>query len=139
MLENIKIYTSDIYWHQILSDLGADIVNSAKLADVEFDDININTPISVIDLKNVVLKAADNLDIVHCVFGETVKLSNLQHRLIVILYKNPNITMRDIKDLLGLSPDIATHAVETAIYELRKKYGHNIIENLNGKYKLGHI
>lgn len=139
MLENIKIYTSDIYWHQILSDLGASVVDSANIADMSFDDIKIDTPISVMDLTNVILKAADNSDIIRCVFGKDVKLSHLQHRLIVMLYKNQNITMRDIKNVLGMSPDIATHAVETAIYELRKKYGYGIIENINGKYKIGHV
>ncbi|MBR0204926.1 MAG: winged helix-turn-helix domain-containing protein, partial [Synergistaceae bacterium] len=73
------------------------------------------------------------------VFGSDVKLSNLQHKLIVILYKNPDITMRELKMVLGMSPDITTHSVETAIYQLRKKYGHNVILNTNGKYKIGQL
>ncbi len=72
-------------------------------------------------------------------FGGNVKLSNLQRRLIVMLYKNPNINIHDLKNALGVAPDMTTHAVETAIYQLRKTYGHDIIENVNGKYKIGRI
>ena len=139
MLSDIKIYTSDTYWNQILSDLGAVMVDSAKLADVVFDDLKIDTPVSIVDLQNIILSKVDNCDIIRNVFGSDVKLSNLQRRLIVLLYKNPNINIHDLKNALGISPDITTHAVETAIYQLRKKYGHNIIENINGKYKIGRI
>lgn len=139
MLDNIKVYTSDTYWNQILSDLGAVMVDSAKLADVVFDELQIDTPISVMDLQNIILSKVDNSDIIRHIFGGDVKLSNLQHRLIVFLHKNPNTNMHDLKIALGISPDITTHAVETAIYQLRKIYGHNIIENINGKYKIGRV
>lgn len=139
MLDNVKIYTSDTVWRQILSDLGAVIADSANLADVVFDDIKPDMPIFVMELQNIILSNVDNSDIIRRVFGDDVKLSNLQRRLIVLLYKNPDITMRDLKTALGLSPDITTHAVETAVYQLRKTYGHNIIENTNGKYKIGRI
>ena len=43
----------------------------------------------------------------------------------------------ELKRLIGLSPDITTHTVENAIYQLRKKYGRDIILNINGKYKIG--
>lgn len=139
MLDNIKIYTSDIYWMQILSDLGADIVGTANVADVVFDDIKINKPVSIMDLQNIIFSQVDNSDIISEVFGGNVKLSNLQRRLIVMLYKNPNINIHDLKNALGVAPDMTTHAVETAIYQLRKTYGHDIIENVNGKYKIGRI
>lgn len=139
MLDNIKIYTSDTVWRQILSDLGAVMVDSAKLADVAFDDLQIDTPVSIIDLQNIILNKVDNSDIIRHVFGSDVKLSNLQHRLIVLLYKNTEMNMHDLKNALGISPDMTTHAVETAIYQLRKLYGHSIIENKNGKYKIGHV
>lgn len=139
MLENVKIYTSDKVWTNIFADLGIIVVDSQKMADVVFDDIDLKLPISINDLKNILLGAGDNKDIICKIFGKYVVLPNLQHRIVISLYKNPNITMRELKDNLGLTPDITTHTVETAIYQLRKKYGHNFIENTDGKYKIGQI
>lgn len=139
MMENTRIYTADKYWRQIFTDLGMVVVDSPNVADVVFDDIDVKKPISIMNLQNIILNQLDNADIVREVFGSDVKLSNLQHKLIVILYKNPDITMRELKMVLGMSPDITTHSVETAIYQLRKKYGHNVILNTNGKYKIGQL
>jgi len=139
MMENTRIYTSDKYWRQIFNDLGMIVVDSSNLADVVFDDIDIETPISVMDLQTLILNHVDNADIIHKIFGKDVVLSNLQRKLIVFLYKNPDITMRELKIALGLSPDITTHAVETAVYQLRKKYGYDFIINKHGKYKIGRL
>ena len=139
MLDNIKIYTSDTVWRQILSDLGAVVVDSERLADVVFDDIKIDMPISIANLQNIILSCVDNSDIINQIFGKNVKLSNLQRRLIVLLYKNPNITMRKIKEFLGVLPDMTSHTVENAVYQLRKKYGHDLIQNIDGKYKIGRL
>lgn len=138
-MENTRIYTSDKYWRQIFTDLGLIVVDSPNLADVVFDDIDVETPISIMNLQTLILNRVDNADIVHNIFGTNVVLSNLQRKLIISLYKNPDITMRELKTILGMSPDIATHAVETAIYQLRKKYGHDFIINKNGKYKIGQL
>ncbi len=139
MLGNIKIYTSDKYWAGIFFDLGAQLVDSANFADVVFDDIDVPKKIYVDDLIKIILNRAENTDIISDVFGDNVQLSNLQRRLIVLLYKNPDINMHDLKNAVGISPDITSHAVETAVYELRKKYGRNIIQNTNGKYKIGKL
>jgi hypothetical protein len=138
-MENTRIYTVDKYWRQIFTDLGMIVVDSPNIADVVFDDIDVKKPISIMNLQNIILNQLDNADIVREVFGSDVALSNLQHKLIVMLYKKPDITMRELKTALGLSPDITTHSVETAIYQLRKKYGHNVILNTNGKYKIGQL
>ena len=139
MLSNIKIYASDKYWKQILTDLGADVVDDKNVADIVFDDINIPAPVSVIDLQNIIYDCANNTDIICDVFGKYVVLPALQQKIIVLLYKNPNMTMPEIKTALGILPDVATHTVENAIYQLRKVYGHNIIQNINGKYKIGGV
>ena len=47
--------------------------------------------------------------------------------------------MRELKLAVGLSPDITTHSVENAIYQLRKTFGHDFILNENGGYKIGRI
>ena len=139
MLENIKIYTDDVYWRAILTDLGANVVDSQNIADVNFDNIKIKTPISVDDLKTYILAQFENKDIIVSVFGDDVVLPKLQHKIIITLYNNPNITMRELKDMLGVLPDVSTHAVENAVYQLRKTYGCDIIKNEDGKYSIGRI
>ncbi len=139
MLENIKIFASDECWYRILTDLGADMVDSPNVADVVFDDIKIKAPISVPKLQTAILAAFENKDIINDVFGSDVVLPSLQHKIIVFLYKNPNITMRELKDMIGVLPNVKTHAVENAVYQLRKTYGCDIIQNIDGKYKIGRI
>lgn len=139
MLENIKIYTSDEYWNHILTDLGACVVDSADTADVIFDDIAIQNPVSVDDLQNLILSQFNNNDIIHAVFGRDVVLPQLQRKIVVALYKNPNIQIHDLKKAVGLSPDITTHSVENAIYQLRKTFGCDFILNENGGYKIGRV
>jgi len=139
MLKNIKIYTSDKYWKQIFTDLGAGIVDDKNTADVVFDDINVTAPISIMDLQNIIYNCVNSADIINQVFGKYVVLPALQEKIIILLYKNPNMTMSDIKTALGVLPDVATHTVENAIYQLRKVYGRDIVQNNDGKYKIGGV
>ena len=139
MLGNVKIYTSDKYWNHILADLGACLVETPDVADVIFDELSINAPISVDDLQSLVVSQFNNNDIVANVFGRDVALPALQRKIIVALYKKPNIQMRELKLAVGLSPDITTHSVENAIYQLRKTFGHDFILNEKGGYKIGRI
>ena len=139
MLDNIKIYASDKYWKKILTDLGANLVESPDCADVMFDDIKINTPISVYDLQSLILNQFNNDDIIVDVFGRNTVLPELQRKIVVALYKNPNIQIRELKLLVGVMPDITTHSVENAIYQLRKTFGHDFIINENGGYRIGRI
>ncbi len=139
MLGNVKIYTSDKYWNHILADLGACLVETPDVADVVFDELSINAPISVDDLQSLVVSQFNNNDIIANVFGRDVALPALQRKIIVALYKKPNIQMRELKLAVGLSPDITTHSVENAIYQLRKTFGHDFILNEKGGYKIGRI
>ena len=139
MLDNIKIYTSDKYWHSIFADLGANLVESPDCADVIFDDIKINAPISVDDLQSLILNQFNKNDIIISIFGRDMVLPELQRKIVVALYKNPNIQMRELKLAVGVMPDIATHSVENAIYQLRKTFGHDFILNENGGYRIGRI
>ena len=139
MLENIKVYASDECWKHILADLGATIVDRPNMADVVFDDINIVTPVSVQELCGLVFSNKNNTDVIRNVFNRDIVLPELQHKIVVLLYKNPDMTLCDLKNALGILPDVSSHAVETAIYQLRKKYGHDFILNSNGKYKIGRI
>jgi hypothetical protein len=139
MLENIKIYTSDKVWHHILSDLGAVLVDSQNMSDVNLDDIDLNLPLTVEELQSAVLAHFENKDVIRAVFGADVVLPKLAHKIIVVLYNHPNITMRELKDMIGVLPNVTTHAVENAVYQLRKTYGCDIIQNIDGKYKIGRV
>ena len=139
MLENVKIFTADRYWRHILTDLGACVTDSQNMADVVFDDIKTDSFVSVKDLQRIILDSLNNSDIITDIFGQYVILPALQHKIVVSLYKKPDITMRELKDLLGVLPDVATQTVENAIYQLRKKYGRDFIQNKDGKYKIGRV
>jgi len=139
MIENIKIYTSDKYWQHIFTDLGAAVVNAPNIADVMFDDVDVPAPVSLAELQSIIFNRLDNQDIIKDVFGQFVILPKLQHKIIVALYKNPDITIRELKDFLGFLPDLTTHTVENAIYQLRKNYGRDFIKNTKGKYKIGRV
>lgn len=139
MAENIKIYATDKCWQHILADLGAVLVDSPNIADVVFDDMGIQKPVSIPHLKSIIFDSLDNRDIIENVLGQYVVLPVLQHKIVVLLYKNPDISMNELKKLLGVLPNVTTHTVENAIYQLRKNYGHDFILNTKGKYKIGHI
>ena len=139
MAMNTKIYATDIYWQHIFADLGATVVNNPKIADVVFDDIDVDIPIGIDSLKSIIFNCVDNRDIIKNIFGEYVILPALQHKIVVALYKNPNIQINELKELLGVLPDVTTHTVENAIYQLRKNYGHDFILNAKGRYKIGHL
>ncbi len=139
MLENIKVFTSDKYWNHILTDLGVCVVDNPRIADVIFDDIKTDTPISVDNLQDIILSKFNNNDIIVTVFGHDVVLPELQRKIIVALYKTPDININDLKCAVGLMPNVTTHSVENAIYQLRKTYGHDFIINEKGGYKIGRI
>ena len=139
MAGNIKIYATDEYWRHIFVDLGAVVVDSKNIADVVFDNLNMSLPISISNLKSIVFKSLDNQEIIKNIFGEYIILPVLQHKIIITLYNNPNISINELKNLIGVLPNVTTHTVENAIYQLRKKYGHDFIINTKGKYKIGHI
>jgi len=141
MLTGIRIFTSDNVWCQIFADLGAQCVNDAVVSDVNFDVLNINSAISVFQLKSKILNNIENTnrDIIYKVFNKNVVLCGLQTQIIIILFKTGGVSISDLKILLGYASDSSTHSVDTAIYQLRKKYGREFIKNNNGKYFIGKL
>ena len=135
----MKVYTKDIYWKHILTDLGVEVSTESSMADVVLDEIGFQTPVSVKNLHNILINATGNTEIIKSIFGKEVFLPALQHKILVLLYKNPNMNVKELKSALGIAPDITTHSVENAIYQLRKTYGHDFILNVDGGYKIGHI
>lgn len=139
MAENIKIYATDEYWRHIFADIGVTVTDSPKTADAIFDPSDVDLPVSIPQLKSIIFNLMDNHDIIHDVFGEYVVLPGLQHKIVIALYKNPNISINELKEIVGVLPNMTTHTVENAIYQLRKTYGHDFIQNTKGKYQIGHV
>ena len=126
MAENIKIYATDEYWRHIFVDIGVTVTDSPKTADAIFDPSDVDLPVSIPQLKSIIFNLMDNHDIIHDVFGKYVVLPGLQHKIVIALYKNPNISINELKEIVGVLPNMTTHTVENAIYQLRKTYGHAI-------------
>jgi hypothetical protein len=141
MLQGIRIYTSDAVWQKVLQNLGAAVVCDANTADVDFDSLDFAAPASLLDLKSTVLAAADETRrrAMNAVFGKIATLPDLQTQIVVLLHQTGGMLACDLKTVLGIPPDVATHTIETAIYQLRKTYGRDFIKNNNGKYSVGKL
>ena len=128
MLSGIRIYTSDIVWRQILGDLGACVLDAPSVMDINFDDLEISDVLSPMALKSLLLNASDNSAFISKIFGKNVILPRVQANILSCLYKTGGLTISQLKDALGYAPDASTHAVETAIYQLRRIYGREFIQ-----------
>ena len=139
MLSGIKIFSSDAVWQKILAELGADIAPDSVLCDVNLDTLCLELPISSTRLKSAIIAEMDNTKIIDAIFGRPVPLSDTQAKIVTLLYKTGGMSGNDLKIALGYAPDATTHSVETAIYGLRKIYGHDFIKNIDGIFTLGRV
>ena len=139
MLKGISVYSADAVWRNILRDLNATVLDAPTSVGINLDSLNISMPASALELKTALINASDNTKIIYKLFGTNVHLSNLHTLVIAQIYKSGGITATDLKKSLGYSADATTHTVESAIYQLRKMYGHDFIINENGVYKLGKL
>lgn len=139
MLKGVRLYSGDIFWRSILTDLGATVLDTPNSTDLNFDSLNIVMPVSPMQLKAALLDAGDYTNIVHKVCGKNVRLSNLHTQIVVNLYKSGGMSGETLKSALGYSADTTTHTVDTAIYQLRKMFGHEFIVNDNGVYRIGKL
>lgn len=139
MLNGVRIYASDTIWRQILTDFGATVLDASNSTAINFDDLNISGPLTPLELKSLILNANDDAVALRDVFGTDVVLPRLQTQIIVALHKSGGMTGNELKDALGYAPDVATHTVDTAIYQLRRTYGRGFIINTNGLYRIGKL
>ena len=139
MLSGMRIYTSDSVWCQILGDLGAIVTDVAGATDINFDKLNLKQPVTITELKAAVLDASDNDSVINELLGKNAKLTRLQKMLVVALHKSGGMNGEELKVALGYAPDATTHTVDTAVYQLRKIYGHEFIKNDCGVYKIGKL
>ena len=139
MLSGIRVFSSDSVWQQILADFNATVVQDKMFADVNVDDLQLDLPISPAKLKSCIMDAADYADVLESVFGHQVSLSRLQSQIVVRLFQSGGMTADELKVALGYAENANTHTVDTAIYSLRKIFGHEFIKNDRGVYKIGRI
>lgn len=137
MLNDIRIYTTDAIWRQILTSLGAVIVDDQSVAELNLDQMDVATNISPIELKSLVLNTVETnqQNIIKKIFKKSIMLPQLQMQIVVLLYQTGGLSGEKLRSILA--PDITTHTIDTAIYQLRKTYGRDFIKNENGKYIIG--
>lgn len=139
MLSGIRIFSSDGIWRQILTDLNATVLDAPNTTDLNLDDMDLPGVVSPMELKALLLNASDNSHVLQEFFGTSVSLPYIQGRLVVALYKSGGMTSPELKVAMGYASDTSTHTVDTAIYQLRRRFGRDFIINNNGVYKLGRV
>lgn len=139
MLNGVRIFTKDKIWRQILADFGATVTDAPAVTDIDFDELAISDVITPLQLKSAILSATDNGHILSGIFGGHVSLPRLQSGIIVLLHKTGGMRYAELRSALGLMPNITSHAIDTAIYQLRQKFGREFILNTDGVYKLGKL
>ncbi len=139
MLNGVRIFASDKIWRQILADFGATVLDAPSAMDVNFDELPVADIISPLQLKSLILSAMDMENTLVQIFGRHVSLSHLQSQIIILLYKTGGLSSSDLRAVLGFAPDVTTHTIDTAIYQLRQKYGRDFIKNSDGVYKIGKL
>lgn len=139
MFTGIQIFSSDPIWRQIFSDLNATVHEKPSISVINFDELSVPPSVGLLELKSLILDAADIGRVLYEIFGKNVSLPQIQSQLLVLLYKSGGMTANQLKHALGYAPDAATHTVDTAIYQLRKTYGHNFIRNTKGVYSIGEL
>ena len=139
MLTGIRVFSSDPIWRQILADLNACVLDSPGEMGANLDEMDLETPFSPVGLKASLLSANDISSILNSVFGRPVSLSQIQSQIVSALYSSDGLSASQLKSALGYAADTTTHAVDTAIYQLRKVYGRDFIINQDGVYKLGTV
>ena len=139
MLTGVRIYSSDTVWRQILRELNADVLETPTKIDLNFEDLNIKHRITPLELKEIIIRSMDNDEILQKIFGYPVHLSRIKSQILIALYKTGGMTGAELKNALGYAPNTSTHTIDTAIYQLRRTYGNNFIENTNGVYSIGKL
>ena len=131
MLKGVRIFSTDKVWRQILADFGATVTDVLAVTDVNFDELKISDVVNPMQLKAVILAATDGRQALSDVFGRHVILPQLQARIVGLLHKTGGMTYSDLRFALGMMPDTTSHAIDTAIYQLRQRFGREFIKNVD--------
>ncbi|MBD5389221.1 hypothetical protein HDR63_03120 [bacterium] len=139
MLNGISVFTRDAVWRRILTELGATVTDEVRAADVDLDALGLGPGVTPVALKAALMAAQGSGRVLADLFGHAVVLPGLQARVVVALVKSGGMRGAELKAALGYSPDAATHAIDTAIYQLRRTYGRDFIQNDGGVYRIGKL
>lgn len=140
MLNGIKIYSSNPVWRHILSELGATVTDVPNVLDINFDEIEPGGAVSATELKSIILQYADATNILQNIFHRDMpQLSDIQQSIIISLWRSGGMSGNELKNVLGYLPGVSTHSIDTAIYNLRKLFGHDFIKLEKGVYKIGNV
>ena len=139
MLSGMRIFSSDSVWRQILSDLNATVLDAPSATDLSIDDLELSGAVSPMALKGLLLSLSDNSRILGEIFGAPTSLPHIQGKVVVALYKSGGMTSAGLKSAMGYAANTTTHTVDTAIYQLRRRFGRDFIVNNDGVYKLGRV
>ena len=140
MLSGIAFWTDDNIWIGILTDLGGVYVDK-NIADLIFIPSKYPAKINPSVLKSRIMSDIDKsfLDAALRVCRDkSSMLSRPQIKIIALLERSGlgGISGEDLRAAMGYSADAATHALDTAIYNIRKIMGSDFIKTNNGKYEL---
>ena len=143
MFNRIIIFTKDTNWEYILTSLNAKVVKDhSEKADINLDLLNIKKPILIQDLKSLILSSIslNNDKILQQLnIDKNSKLSEVQKKIIIILFKNKKISIIELKDILGIAENAKTRCIENAIRQIKKNLNIDIIKNKNGEYFINGI
>lgn len=139
MLNGVRIFATDKIWRQILSDFGAIVTDAPSVTDINFDELGILDIVTPLQLKSAILTAMDSVGLLTDIFGTRISLPQLQARIVVLLHKTGGMAYSELRSALGFMPNVTTHSIDTAIYQLRQRFGHSFIQNTEGVYKLGRL
>ncbi len=141
MFGELKVFTKNKVWRNILNGFGIIVSDSEKSADISIDELDLKLPVCASELLIVLNERKEKRykSVLQIVFKKDVDLPKLQAGIIFALFKKEQLNIDEIKNFLGFLPDTKTRTVENAIYQLRQKFGKDIIKNKDGKYYIGKL
>ena len=140
MLNGFRFWTDDKIWRGIFIDLGA-VPAARDIADIEKKRTRgtiLKT--NLLELKASAIAGADMrvARIIKNACGYDCDLSDAQKKIVLALaHADLGLSVGDLRAALGYAMNADTHAPDTIIYQLRKKFGGDFIKFDNGMYKLG--
>ena len=79
--------------------------------------------------KSIIFDSLDNRDIIKSIFGQFVMLPALQRKIVVLLYKNPDISINELKELSNIKTILSGYEnINATVIERNRNYWFNTIK-----------